>query len=217
MNKKITNVSYDLALQFSLIIKKIINNEVSNNLSQTTLESIIEELSNLTQNTSSKDLIKKRFFNSKNNFQSIIYAYTTNKIYREFNKSLTYDNYQNILETLSYCFSCVLEERNQNNNNLFKIYRGTCRDISLEYKNGNRMFWKAFISTSESLKVENFTTIKETGTIFEINLSKKFPHPYLKIPQGWSEFPIEQEVLLWPNFPFHIMDVERRNGINMLF
>ena len=136
---------------------------------------IVEELINLTDKPEEKNEIKVRFEQNSTLFQLIIYTYSTNAIYRNFNKVLASDEYHKILETLTYLFSCILSKMSQNKEKSAGpgtfLYRGTKRSRGDEYMNNNRMFWKAFTSTSINLeRAEKFTEKNVSGTIFEIRL-----------------------------------------------
>jgi len=198
------SISYELALQFGLIIKNLIKNNNPAKLSNENKYQIVQELMNLTEKNEEKLAIKERFKKPSNWFQSIIYTYTTKAIYCNFNKVLTSDQYDKILETLTYLFSCILAHMSQkkDQSRLRILYRGTDKSVGSEYMNNNLMFWKAFTSTSLDLtQAEKFTT-NVKGTIFKIHLSDKTPHPFLILPPSWTKFKKEKEVLLWPNFAF---------------
>ena len=211
-NKEYLSISYDLALQFGLIIKNLLKKTDPLKFDNEKRLQIVEELMELTDNIKEKQVIKERFETSVNPFQAIIYTYSTNAIYRNFNQVLACDEYHRIL-TLSYLFSCILLQISQNKEKTFQktLYRGVKRSIANEYMNDKLMFWKPFSSTSLNLETaENIFTEKNiSGTIFEIKLSNNNPHPFLQLPNNWTKYKQENEVLLWPNFAFKCVEVRK--------
>jgi len=92
------SISSDLALQFAIIIKNLLNNNDPLNLAIEKRCKIVEELINLTEKEDEKLEIEKRFQQTHDLFQSIVYTYSTNAIYRQFNRVLASDEYHKILE-----------------------------------------------------------------------------------------------------------------------
>jgi len=173
--------SKDWAIQFSLVIDKLLKRKKDNHPN---VQLIQEELMNLANSTVDKENIKNRINNTETLFQNIILTYTTNEIYQNFNNCFATNNYDKILETLVYCFSCVFDSKFTANKQLEpneNLYRGIANIPMTEYVCNKTMFWKAFTSTSvDSKTAEKFATENE-GILFEIRLSKKCPHPHLKI------------------------------------
>ena len=77
------------------------------------------------------------------------------------------------------------------------------------FKNNNKpLFFSGFTSTSEDIAVaEKFA---QGGVIFEIKLSKRNPHPHIKlINNEWTAHMEEKETLIYPYFPFYIEKIQK--------
>lgn len=200
-DREYLTVSHDLALQFSIIVQKLLS--VKNN--QIERKQIMEELMDLANSEGEKNVIKEYFSKATDLLQAILFTYSTNAIYKNFNMCFASNCYEKIAETLTFAFSRVMiEMKTKKIKPGEKLYRGMKGDRASSYRNNNTAFWKAFTSTSLSLeKAEEFTNaLKDGGTIFEIRLSETKPHPHMKLGPGWSQFPLEKEVLIWPFFCF---------------
>ena len=166
---------------------------------------------NLANSEQEKNEIKQTFAKSKDLLQTVLYTYSTDAIYRNFNNCFATDSYEKILETLTFTFSCVLEEMKKPSKKISpetKLYRGVRGDRTDLHRTHNTTFWKAFTSASEKLEVaEGFTNPGSDGTVFEISLSQKMPHPHLRLLPEWSSFPFEKEILIWPYFAFHTVAI----------
>jgi hypothetical protein len=83
------------------------------------------------------------------------------------------------------------------------------------YVIGHRYYWSAFSSTSKSLDIA-----KEfggpTAVIFVMTVAKNAPYHNIEINPGWSYFPREQEVLLFPNFYFEVTKIENKGPLTMI-
>jgi len=157
--------------------------------------------------------IKNQIFEAKDLFKTIIFTINTKEIFLKLNKYLIHDNYDEIFEALLYCFLYGSHTQTENGKIL---YHGMESNTCSEYLYKNTMFWKVFTSTTENIKIaEKFTNFQQNeGTIFEIRLSKNSSHPHLKIDGDWSPNPIENEVLLWPNFAFRFVTVRKEKWYN---
>ena len=89
------------------------------------------------------------------------------------------------------------------------LYRGVPNDcVNLEqYQVGSRLFWPAFTSTSKDIKVSK-SFIGETGVLFVITVGENQPYTNIELPSDWSYFPVQNEVVLLPNFNFRVTKVE---------
>ena len=71
---------------------------------------------------------------------------------------------------------------------------------------GSRLFWPAFTSSSKNVNVAE--AFGGGGVIFVITVGENSPYTNIDLPSDWSYFPVEDEVLLLPNFHFRVTKVE---------
>ena len=160
-------------------------------------------------------------FSIRNNFElrkeqilkAIVYLYSTNDIYTEFNKTLAYKKYDQLLNTL-----CMIIHELDSSNKAYKdlfmkpgeiIYRGiktssqfaTVQLYQKYQKNHTTIFFPGLTSTSLKKEI-SAKEIFSNGIIFKMQLNKTNPYPHIKIPKDWTMFPNEAEVLLFCYCPF---------------
>ena len=207
--EEIIVVSHEIGTKFSTIIDLILKRKIlSKNVD---FMKIHNELSNLAESENEKKIIDETYFLKKNLFQAILYIYSINIVQKKLNFCLISDNYDNILQTLAFLFMAIFD-KNLVDEKFVKtegiLYKVIKKNKSSEYRNNHTMFWKTFIHTTESLSEE----VKEGTsdcTVFEIRLSKIFPHPHMKLLKLWTISPKNGEVLLWPNFAFHTISIRK--------
>ena len=66
-------------------------------------------------------------------------------------------------------------------------------------------FWPTFSSTSLKRDCARKFAGEKGGIIFEIHLSKNDPHPHIKLPKDWTQYPIEDEILILPYFAMRLI------------
>jgi len=191
-------------------LKVLKNNGQSNN------KEILKELISL--NPPSEKEIKSTFV--KKEFEilkAIIYLYSTNFIYNQFNQRLIERLYRKLLNTMTTTVQELLfndrysAQRYGNGGVLYRGVKGIASEILDEYNKYlsndiQPLFFPAFTSASS-----NFEEAKKfsNGIIFEIHLSKTNPHPHIRlINKEWSQYPGEEETLIYPYFPFHLEKIE---------
>lgn len=176
-------------------------------------ESILDELCTLNPKNASE--IQNIFeLKKKEILKAILYLYSTNHIYKEFNGELQKGLYKNLLNTLTLTAQNLLS--NENYSNLYHskgavLYRGIkdSNKFLQEYDNYIKnkikpLYFPAFVSTTSNLNVAKSKRFSD-GVILEIHLSKKNPHPHIMlVDQEWSEYPQEKETLLYSYFPFFV-------------
>ena len=221
-------VSHDLSLKFSIIMNSVfkmttittaydfknINEELKELKDLKGLKGLApEEIKEIDDRLCIKEMKEK---DKITQFQSVMSLFTCNQINKFFNNYLLNDNYDKIINTLTYMFLSVLDKDITNNKVVAQgqfLYRVTKKKQSCEYRNNHTMFWKTFSTTTESLsEAKKYLNNNKDGTIFEIRLAKDLPHPHLKLDNGWSAFPKEKIVLLWPYFAFHTIGIRKEDG-----
>ena len=204
IDKKTITPNYYIAqdifeIQFMSVLKCLNKSEIIEK------ELILIELQNISHKSSWKSIKDK--LTENNLLKSLIYLYSKNYFYRKFNLCFSNLEYDKLKYTTVAIFQQLKNRPELYLKPLSIIYRGVAHLEINQYQRKRELYWPAFISTSTSKSTaESFAG--ENGYIFHITLLKKDPHPHIRLSEGWSAFPNENEVLLMPYFAFIIIDIK---------
>lgn len=98
------------------------------------------------------------------------------------------------------------------------LYRGILKEfIDIDkYKVNKIHYWAAFSSSSKDKKVAVGMARRDKQqdaqvVVFEVYVSNKnSPSTNIELPQSWSFYPSEQEVLLLPFFCFQVVSIKNK-------
>ena len=174
-------------------------------------EDILTELCRL-NNVEAKNI--EKIFEAKKSeiLKAVLFLYSTNYIYKDFNSQLQKKLYKTLLNSLTVTAQNLL--LNDKYSDFYHadgavLYRGIKQSSNSlsEFKNYminniKPLYFPAFVSTTSRKEVaKEFSD----GIILEIHLSKKNPHPHIMlINEEWTQFPKEKETLLFSYFPFFV-------------
>lgn len=153
--------------------------------------------------------------------KAIIYLYTTNIIYKEFNNTFKRNEFHKVAVSNALCYREFMNDESFR----FKgnvLYRGIkCKDLS-EYKiakqKGIPIFFPGFLSVSQKKNIaKSFSTstgISDcNGILFEIEMNEEKPFHHIKLTEEMSQFNTEEEVILMSHAPFYVDKVDEVNRI----
>jgi len=189
---------------------------------ETNNKNILKELINL--NDCAEKEIEKTFVPLQIEIlKAIIYLYSTNLIYNQFNECLYQRLYKKLLNTMTTTAKELLFNDHYSvqffaqGGVLYRGVKGIVNEILEEYNgylsnNIQPLFFPAFLSTSSNFEVVKKPTFSN-GIIFEIHLSKMNPHPHLRlISDEWSKYPGEEETLIYAYFPFFVDKIVQKDN-----
>jgi len=192
-----------IEMQFRVVAK------LSMGSSKITPEKVLNELMNL--NPSDGSSIATLFSEkAKDILHAIIYLYSTNYIYRPFNTCFAKHNYTKVMYTIAVCLRELGKRPELKMSKGTILYRGVNISDKSKYQIGKTGYWPAFSSTSKSYNVAK--NYNGANTVFEIHLSNYYPHPHIEMPNGWSAYATELEVLLYPYFALIVTSIQQKDG-----
>lgn len=150
--------------------------------------------------------------------QFCIFQYTGNHFYKDINRLLSEQNFI----SLKNCLCSIIRElphysQLAHTDTKVPVFRGVKKQfINLdEYKVGSKLYWTSFSSTSKNINVaKKFAS--NNGVIFEIFVGRNDPSHNIILPKGWSQYPCEEEILLFPNFYFEIVNIKEIDGFTFV-
>ncbi|CAD8197219.1 unnamed protein product [Paramecium pentaurelia] len=162
-------------------------------------------------------------------FEKLIYYYTRDELYKKLNYNLAESNYETMKQIMCILFDGFSKQihdskppkklyRGINFSSLLrKSYLQTLEDLNYCYTHKKSMFWNTLTSASIDFATAEKFSKGDCKIIFEISLSENNPHPFLKLDEYQSEYQNEEEVILFPQFEFHIVEYRNENGIQYFF
>jgi len=151
-------------------------------------------------------------------------SYTSQAIYRNINLAIVNGRHANITSYLASIIQTVSKVGAQYAYKDYDrpVYRGCaprCIDL-VDYRKNQIHYWPAFTSTSENKSLainwSNRGKKENPALIFEIYLSPNNPHTGMKLPNDWSFYPSEQEVLLMPFFCFQVISIDEIDSVTCI-
>jgi len=154
-----------------------------------------------------------------NLLKAFCFLYSTNLIYHPFNLACATRSYSKIIKTLRF----LLQDLKKQDTRIFKenvvLYRGMPKDsIKLQQYQDASGFWPCFSSTSRKETVAKQFASKAGvgGFVFIITLSQKNMHPGVIIGSEWSQFPLEDEILLFPYLSLTTTLIEKKKDLTYI-
>ncbi|CAD8120748.1 unnamed protein product [Paramecium sonneborni] len=213
-----------VSIQFLVVIEEIRKNK---ELKEEQVFTEIDSLLAISKKENKKQIIfqdleqkeKQKYSKKFSLFEKLIYLYSREEIYQTFNYQFAKHNYQEI-KNIILCLYQGFKEQELNQKYYKNLYRGISIDsqdtfeqiVQDLYQNlceGSSLFWNTMTSTSLSFDVaKKFSQQSLYGIFYQIELDDDVPYPCFKLENYHSEFPNEQEVLLFPQFQFIIQDIE---------
>ena len=144
-------------------------------------------------------------------FPACIYSYTTSLFYSDLNRALATQQYTRVPHYLSTIIKQIsYYHRLAHRDSSRPLYRGIGAGyVSLDtYKLHQHYFWTSFTSTSLNREVAACFA-GPGGVIFKIHVAENKPFTNIQLPRSWSNFPDEEEVLLFPNFCFAVISKKK--------
>ena len=142
-----------------------------------------------------------------NVFEGIMYLYSNdNMVYQNLKTAIMDSKFQAIQSTTKACFTEFEARKKMAVTKGATLYRGVQEKIEKIQD-----VWGPFTSTFLKFSVAKEFASNE-GTIFEIKLDDKFPHPHASI-STISKYPEEDEIVLLPLFRFK--EISRREEGNL--
>ncbi|OMJ95224.1 hypothetical protein SteCoe_1436 [Stentor coeruleus] len=181
-------------------------------------QNITDEITCL--NMDYKDNIRSLINDKENDLMdSIIYLYSTDLMYHEFNKAYKTNQLHRVLFSSAFCIREIDlygESREYYCKEKY-LYRGIkSKDyINFEaaYQHKVPLFLPGFISTSRDKQVAK--KFADGGIVMQICLNPKKPHPHILI-ENLSEFTKEHEVLIMPYLPLYVQMIYPSENIVLL-
>lgn len=179
------------------------------------LVNIIDELTHL--NIEKKDKIRKILETRKLYLaETIIYLYTTNYIYKKFNKAFKKDRLHKVILSTSLCLKDIMYNTKYYYTGEY-VYRGIKLSDFSEYKNAltnsTLIFLPGFISASQSKNVAR-KFAGNNGIVLKIKLNKDYPYPHVKLTEEMSHFDREQEIIIMSHIPLYVRKIkENKNSV----
>lgn len=183
-----------------------------------TKENIADEM--ICLNMYYKDYIKSVINDDENDLINLIlYLYSTDLVYYEFNKAFKTNQLHRILFTSAFCIR-EIDLYGEIRGYLCKekyLYRGIKSSETLNfeaaYQHKTPLFLPGFISTSRNKQVAK--KFADGGIVMQILLNPKKPHPHILL-EGFSEYDKECEVLIMPYLPLYVQMIYPSENIILL-
>lgn len=153
-----------------------------------------------------------------NLMKEFCYVYSTELIYKEFNRACAARSYHKIIKTLAM----MLKELQFQSNLVFRsnepLYRGIPKGCmkAEDYEANRNGFWPSFTSTSRNIDIA-YEFAGEGGFIFVITLCKDNVHPNVILNNDWSKYPRQEEVLLLPYFSVRTTAITKKDGYTFIY
>ncbi|CAD8102594.1 unnamed protein product [Paramecium primaurelia] len=88
------------------------------------------------------------------------------------------------------------------------IFQQIIKDLNQSRDEGASIFWNTIASASQVRDVAKmYAKEKEYGILYEITLDKDAPHPFFQLQDYHSHYPVEKEVILFPQFEFIVQEI----------
>jgi len=166
-----------------------------------------------------KKIFKKIEEKDFNLLKAFCFLYSTDLIYHPFNLACATRSYSKIIKTLRF----LLQDLKKQETKIFKetvvLYRGMPKDsVNLQQYQDASGFWPCFSSTSRKEKVAKQFALRKGagGFVFVITLSQKNMHPGIIIGSEWSQFPLEDEILLFPYLSLTTTLIEKKKDLTYI-
>ncbi|CAD8082004.1 unnamed protein product [Paramecium primaurelia] len=173
---------------------------------------------NILEDLQKKEIEKEQLLKEKFNlFEKLIYLYSREEIYQVFNQQFAQHNYQkikNIILCLYQGFKQLKEYKFFSS--LFRgiyfdskeIFETIIQDLQSSQMEGKSLFWNTITSTSLLSEIAyNFCSSCNYGILYQILLDQDVPHPCFKLQAYHTQYPKEEEVLLFPQFEFIVQEI----------
>ncbi|CAD8167988.1 unnamed protein product [Paramecium octaurelia] len=162
--------------------------------------------------------LKNKSFNL---FDKLVYLYSREEIYQIFNQQFAQHNYQ-ILKNIILCLYQGFKQNKSKVGEIEILFRGISffdkeifeqiiRDLKSSKNEGTQLFWNTITSTSIDFDIAlTFAQNNFNGILYQIELDEEVPHPCFKLEQYHSQYPKEEEVILFPQFQFIVQEITFR-------
>ena len=141
-------------------------------------------------------------------FKAIIYLYTTNLIYKEYNEAFIQNNLHALSYSSSLCYYEAIKRKELHFQGIY-LYRGIhTQDYSIfeeAFQLQKPLFFSGILSLTKNQ--DSAKIFSNCGTALKIALSKTDPYPHICLEESWSKYPEEYEVLLMPYAPLLVVGI----------
>ena len=181
-----------------------------------TKKGITDEMINF-KKSMADEIIKILTERENNLLEAILYLYSVDFIYSDYNSAFQRQELHRVILTISFCYHEAMNLKKYHFTGDYLFRRWSTLDYSQfkEYlKNKQPLFLPGFTSTFNNQ--EAASALLSWGVILKIRLSKTHPHPHICLEKSWSQYPQADEVLLMTYTPLVVAEINKLEGIIVL-